>query len=64
MYNDCKRINLLDMQNNYIIKDFLMAVKPVLPNWALMWRVEFNKHDWAKDHMISIHQLANIYQNY
>ena len=44
-YNDCKRIDLPDVQGDRAIRDFLIAVDPVSPNWALTWRVEFDKHD-------------------
>jgi hypothetical protein len=30
----------------------------------LTWRVEFDKHDWASDHVISIYRLVEIYRNY
>jgi hypothetical protein len=63
-YNDCKKIDLPDVQGDRAIRDFLMAVEPVSPNWALTWRVEFDKHDWAEDHVISISRLVEIYRNY
>jgi len=63
-YNDCKKIDLPDVQGDRVIRDFLMAVEPGSPNWALTWRVKFNKHDWAKDHVISISRLVEIYRNY
>ena len=47
-----------------MIRDFLMAVEPVSLNWALTWRVEFDKHKWASDHVTSIYRLVEIYRNY
>jgi len=55
---------LPDVQGDRAIRDFLLAVEPVSPNWALTWRVEFDKHDWASDHVILIYRLVEIYRNY
>ena len=55
MYNKYKKIDLPDIQGDRVIRDFLIAVEPVLPNWALTWSVNFDKHDWASDHIISIY---------
>ena len=34
-YNKCKKINLPDVQGNQAVRDFLIAIELVLPNWAL-----------------------------
>ena len=52
------------MEGDRAIRDFLLAIELVLLNWALTWRVKFNKHDWDKDYVILIHRLVEIYRNY
>ena len=60
-YNECKKIDLLDVQGDRAVRDFLIAVEPVSPNWALTWRVNFDKYDWASDYVISIYLFKHVH---
>jgi len=64
VYTKYKELDLPEVNNNRLVRDFVYIVDLITLSWSEYWKNQLKRIEWKKEKLPSFFKLVEIYQNH